>query len=111
MKIDYPLESQIGGLRLLWKEAFGDTDALLDVFWSTAFAADRCRCITIDDEVAAALYWFDCRFDDRPIAYIYAVATAKAQRKQGLCRKLMEDTRNLLFDWATAVSSLCRKCT
>jgi len=98
MKIDYPLESQIGGLRLLWKEAFGDTDALLDVFWSTAFAADRCRCITIDDEVAAALYWFDCRFDDRPIAYIYAVATAKAQRKQGLCRKLMEDTRNLLFD-------------
>jgi hypothetical protein len=97
MKIDYPLESQIDGLRRLWKEAFGDTDAFLDCFWSTAFSADRCRCITVDGKVAAALYWFDCRFDDRPIAYVYAVATAKAQRKQGLCRKLMDDTRSLLL--------------
>lgn len=98
MKIDYPLESQISSLRSLWKEAFGDTDAFLDIFWDTAFAPDRCRCITMGDQVAAALYWFDCRFDDRPIAYIYAVATSKAFRKQGLCRKLMDDTRQLLLE-------------
>lgn len=98
MKIDYPAEEQIAGLRSLWKEAFGDTDAFLDIFWSTAFSADRCRCISIDGQVAAALYWFDCRFDGRPIAYIYAVATAKAFRKQGLCRLLMDDTRKLLLE-------------
>lgn len=96
MKIDYPLETQTDGLRQLWKQAFGDTDAFLDIFWSTAFSPDRCRCITIDGQIAAALYWFDCRFEDRPMAYIYAVATAKAFRKQGLCRALMENTRNLL---------------
>ena len=98
MKIDYPLEDQIDGLRKLWKEAFGDTDTFLDIFWSTAFSPDRCRCISVDGQIAAALYWFDCRFEDQPLAYIYAVATAKAFRKQGLCRKLMDNTRNLLAE-------------
>ncbi len=97
MKIDYPLESQIEGLRQLWKEAFGDTDAFLDIFWDTAFSPDRCRCVTVDGQVAAALYWFDCRFEGRPMAYVYAVATGKAFRKRGLCRSLMDDTRALLL--------------
>lgn len=96
MRIDYPLENQIGGLRSLWQEAFGDSDAFLDIFWDAAFSSDRCRCVTIDDQVAAALYWFDCRLDGRPIAYVYAVATRKSFRKRGLCRKLMDDTRALL---------------
>lgn len=96
MKIDYPLESQIEGLRSLWQEAFGDSDAFLDIFWDTAFSPDRCRCIAIDDQVAAALYWFDCRLENRPVAYVYAVATRKSFRNRGLCRKLMDNTRALL---------------
>ena len=96
MKIDYPAENQLPQLRSLWKEAFGDTDAFLDSFFSTAFAPDRCRCIAIDEQVAAALYWFDCRLDSRPLAYVYAVATAKPFRKQGLCSRLMDDARQLL---------------
>ena len=98
MKIDYPLEGQTEGLRTLWKEAFSDSDAFLDIFWDTAFSPDRCRCITAAGQVAAALYWFDCRLGDRPIAYIYAVATAKEYRGQGLCRHLMDDTRRLLAE-------------
>ena len=96
MKIDYPAENQLPQLRLLWKEAFSDTDKFLDSFFSTAFSPDRCRCITIEDRVAAALYWFDCRLDGRPLAYLYAVATAKAFRRQGLCSRLMDDARQLL---------------
>ena len=96
MRIDYPEESRIPALRQLWQEAFGDTDAFLDKFFATGFSADRCQCCIADDTLAAALYWFDCRLEDRPIAYIYAVATGKAFRKQGLCRKLMEHTRQLL---------------
>lgn len=98
MKIDYPEQSQIDQLRSLWKEAFGDSDDFLDIFWETAFSPDRCRCVTADGQVAAALYWFDCRLDGRPIAYLYAVATAKAFRKRGLCRLLMDDTRRLLSE-------------
>lgn len=96
MKPDYPAEEQLPQLRELWKEAFDDEDAFLDTFFETAFAPDRCRCITVDGEVAAALYWFDCRCYDRPVAYLYAVATRKVFRGQGLCRALMADTEHCL---------------
>ena len=96
MKADYPTREQTEGLCRLWQEAFGDDDAFLDTFWSTGFSADRCRCITVDGEVAAALYWFDCRCDSVPMAYLYAVATAKKHRGKSLCHHLMEDTHALL---------------
>lgn len=96
MRADYPSPEQAGDLRSLWKEAFGDSDAFLNKFWETAFAYDRCRCITVNGKVAAALYWMDCRCDGAPMAYVYAVATAKAHRGTGLCRALMEDTHRHL---------------
>lgn len=97
MIIDFPTQAQIPGLRDLWKEAFGDTDAFLDHFYHTGFSKDRCRCICLDGKILAALYWFDCRWQDRNLAYIYAVATAKSHRGQGLSRKLMENTQTLLL--------------
>lgn len=96
MKIDKPQASQIPILRCLWKEAFGDDDSFLDSFFSTAFSADRCRCVTVDGKTVAMLYWFDCEYADKPIAYIYAVATAKDHRGQGICNKLMNSTHELL---------------
>ena len=92
MRADYPTPEQVDGLRLLWKEAFGDSDAFLDRFFETGFSYDRCRCIVLDGQIAAALYWFDCRCEGAPMAYLYAVATARAHRGKGLCRLLMEDT-------------------
>lgn len=100
--IDAPSSWQTQELRALWKEAFGDTDAFLDTFASTAFSPDRCRCVTQDDKVVAALYWFDCEFMDNPVAYIYAVATAKAVRGQGICHTLMENTHEHLKDMGYA---------
>jgi len=96
MKIDSPDGSQIHALRSLWKEAFGDSDEFLDIFFSTAFSADQCRCVAIDDTTAAALYLFDCSYSGRRIAYIYAVATLKAFRGRGLCSALMDDTHRFL---------------
>ncbi|MBQ3123794.1 MAG: GNAT family N-acetyltransferase [Clostridia bacterium] len=96
MNIDKPDKTQIAGLRALWREAFGDTDEFLDVFFATAFSPERCACVTIGDDVAAALYWFNCECNDKRVAYIYAVATAKAYRGQKLCHKLMEYTHKTL---------------
>ena len=96
MIIDAPEMAQLPALRALWKEAFGDTDAFLDSFEHTAFSPERCRCITSDGQVVAALYWFDCSYKKSKIAYIYAVATAISHRGQGLCRKLMDDTHRHL---------------
>lgn len=85
-------------LRRLWKQAFGDSDAFLDSFFSAGFSPDRCRQLTLDGKLAAALYWFDCSWEGKPIAYLYAVATDPAYRGRGLCRALMEDTHRHLLD-------------
>lgn len=96
MTANFPNPAQIPGLRKLWREAFEDDDAFLDIFFRTAYSPSRCRGIFDGDTAAAALYWFDCLWEGKPVAYLYAVATAKAHQGQGLCRALMEDTHKLL---------------
>lgn len=96
MRIDYPQSSQEDQLQALWKQAFGDEADFLELFFYRVFSPDRCRCVSIDGRVAAALYWLDCRCDGRPMAYLYAVATEDGFRRRGLCRVLMEDTHRLL---------------
>ena len=96
MKPDFPKLRQIPGLRKLWKEAFGDSDAFLDLFFANGFSPDRCRCMADGEEIAAVCYWFDIRCEGQKFAYVYAVATAKASRGQGLCRKLLADCAELL---------------
>lgn len=83
-------------LKRLWQQAFGDTPEFVDGFFSTGFSPERCRCLYAQGQLAAALYWFDCLWNGRKIAYIYAVATDKAFRGQGFCRRLMEDTHDRL---------------
>ncbi len=96
MKIEAPSPAQIPQLRALWQEAFGDSDAALDTFFGTAFSPRRCRCITLDGTVAAALYWFTVSCGGQKMAYLYAVATAAAYRGRGLCRELMAQTQRVL---------------
>ena len=94
MIIDKPTSTE--PLRRLWKQAFGDTDTFLDSFFAFGFSPNRCRQISVDGNVASALYWFDCSFREKKIAYLYAVATDTAFRGRGLCRMLMEDTHRHL---------------
>ena len=96
MKTNRPDDSLIPGLRSLWKEAFGDTDAFLDLFFFTAYDHDRCRCIVTEGRVEAALYWLDMTCDGQKFAYIYAVGTAVSARGKGLCRTLMAETAAVL---------------
>ena len=92
MNIDHPSPTQIPQLRALWREACGDTDVFLDTFFETAYAPQRCLCVTAGNEIAAAAYWFSCGDS----AYIYAVATAQAHRGQGYCHALMAQIHTLL---------------
>jgi hypothetical protein len=96
MKIDFPSPRQFPQLHSLWQEAFGDTDDFINSFFALGFSPQRCRCLTVDGTVAAALYWFVTDFDGKPVAYLYAVATKKSHRGQGLCRMLLADTHQLL---------------
>lgn len=85
-------------LRSLWQLAFGDSEEFIHLFFDTAYAPERCQTITIDDQVAAALYWFDTECGGQKFAYIYAVATHPDFRNRGLCRELMERTHALLAE-------------
>lgn len=92
MTIDCPTPAQIPALRRLWQQAFEDSDAFLDGFFSTGFAPQRCRCLTEQGKLAAALYWFDTMYQGSRFAYLYAVATDLRFRSRGFCHKLMSDT-------------------
>ncbi len=96
MNIKSPTSADIPNLRRLWQEAFGDTEEFLDLFFGSGFSPERCLFIEEEGTIAAVLYWFDCEWKGRKIAYIYAVATAKNQRGKGLCHKLMEHTHSHL---------------
>ena len=96
MVIEHPSRAHIPALRRLWQQAFGDTEAFLDSFFSLGFSPDRCLCVLEENAPAAALYWLDCSLDDLPCAYVYAVATRSDCRGRGLCRSLMGRTRDLL---------------
>lgn len=96
MTIDCPYPSHVGALRTLWRQAFGDPEEFLDLFFEAAFDPGRCRCVRENGQVTAALYWFDCRCRGQKLAYIYAVATERSHRGRGHCTRLMEDTHRFL---------------
>ena len=96
MNIDFPQETHLPQLRSLWKEAFPIDNEFINSFFKTAFHYQRCLCATENEELLAALYWFDCQYMNQPIAYIYGIATSKKHRGQGICRKLMTDTHEYL---------------
>lgn len=83
-------------LRKLWQEAFGDTVAYIDAFFETAYAPERSRVAVVDGEIAGMHFWFDCELEGERLAYLYAVATDKRFRGQGIATKLMEDGEALL---------------
>lgn len=96
MTIDTPREDHIPALRQLWQRAFGDSDEFLDGFFSVGFDPERCRAVSADDETVAALYWFDCRWEDKKVAYLYAVATKPEHQGKGYCAELMKNTHRHL---------------
>lgn len=96
MIIDNPTAAHRRQLRDLWQEAFGDTDAYLDLFFAAAFSPDRCRCVLDNGKAAAALYWMDCTCRGQKLAYLYAVATRQDLRGRGLATALLEDTHRQL---------------
>ncbi len=91
MTIDTPRPCQEPMLKKLWQETFGDTDDFVDAFWKTAYAPDRCRCVTVEDKPVSVIYWLDCSYAGHKVAYLYAGATDKAFRGRGYFSFLLTD--------------------
>lgn len=92
MKIDFPTPALGRQMVPLWQEAFGDSLEFIEGFFCTGFSPSRCRCVIIDEKVAAGLYWLDVHYGGQRFAYLYAIAVAKEHRGKGIFRALLEDT-------------------
>ena len=69
----------IADLQTLWQEAFHEPDDFADLFFTRGFSPERYHRIVENGRPVSALYWFDCSVDGKPVAYLYGIATAKAQ--------------------------------
>ena len=98
LRISCPDNSLVPSMRELWQEAFGDSNEALDSFFETAYSPDRCRVVTCGKNLLSALYIFDCQCDGKKLAYIYAVATRKSARGQGIGGELVRDTHKYLVE-------------
>ncbi len=83
-------------LKALWAEAFGDEAAVIEGFFATAYAPQRCMYILEDGKLLSAAYWLDCSYSGGKLAYIYAVATRQEARDRGLCHRLMDKIHEAL---------------
>ncbi len=96
MSAEYPALEHKAQLRRLFFTCFQEEEAFLDLFFREAYDPRHCRCVVKEGRVASALYWFDCVWEGRKCAYLYAVGTDPDFRNRGLCRYLLEDTHALL---------------
>lgn len=96
MIIENPRQQDIPALRTLWQQAFGDTDAFLDDFFSLAFAPERALVAKEQNEILGALYWLDCEAYGKTMSYVYAVATEKKRQGQGICKALMAEMHDCM---------------
>ena len=98
MIIKHPEKENIPALTELWMQAFGDTREFIAGFFRTGFSHDRCLLAEEQGQLLAALYWFDCTWEGKKVAYLYAIATDESHRGKGICKKLMAHTHQVLKD-------------
>jgi len=96
MTIEFPKSTDIKSLKALWKEAFGDTDEFIDLFFNTAFTKESALAVYDNEALVASLYWFDGSVANKKAAYIYGVATKKSQRGKGYSTSLLKRCHELL---------------
>ena len=96
MIIKHPQPENIPALTDLWMQAFGDSREFIERFFCTGFSQDRCLLAEEDSQLLAVLYWFDCLWEGKKIAYLYAIATDQNHRGKGICKALMEYTHEQL---------------
>lgn len=90
-------------LTRLWHTCFGDDAAVVEDFWETMWP--EITVFTLEDCAAMATA-MPVRWQEKPAAYLYAVATDPSRRGEGLCRRLMTEAENWLAGQGYAYATL-----
>ena len=69
-------------LQALFTEAFGDS-WFTELFFQRGYSPDRCF-LAAEEQVLAALPWFDCSLRGKRCAYVYGIATFEHCRGRGI---------------------------
>ncbi len=97
-------------LKLLWQEAFGDSDKDTAFYFDHRHRDDRLLLWEQDDVIAGMLTLLPCDLmidgTAYPARYIYAVATAQAFRRQGISTQLMQHAHAWMQQQGLAASVL-----
>ena len=78
------------GLKQLWQEAFGDSDAFVGHFMDKYYTHERMLAIEEDGNLLSMLHILPFTMDGKSIGYIYGVATALQKRGKGHATMLMK---------------------
>ena len=87
IELRHPHSGEEIKLRELFTEAFGD-EGFTDLFFAKGYSPSRCLG-AFDGELLAALHWFDCTLMGEKAAYVYGIASFKAQRGRGIGSELI----------------------
>ena len=87
IELRHPHSGEEIKLRELFTEAFGDED-FTALFFAKGYSPSRCLG-AFDGELLAALHWFDCTLMGEKAAYLYGIASFRAQRGRGIGSELI----------------------
>lgn len=82
-----PRENEEGQLRALFTEAFLD-EKFTDLFFSRGYSPERCF-VAAEEDILAAMHWFDCCSGGKKAAYVYGIAAFEAHRGRGVGSRLI----------------------
>ena len=89
--------------KALWKMAFGDGDAYLDLFFTCDYHPEQMLLLLEDGVAMTMLYLMPMTLKGPDITatahYVYALATDPAARKQGYGRQLLHAADRYVQDW------------
>lgn len=86
----------------IWNRVFGDDEAYIRFFLEHC-RHKQCLGLFAADKLVSMLFLIECAYDGMQGAYIYAVATDPAYRKQGFMRNLLDYSKHLDYDFLCLV--------
>lgn len=96
-------KKDLPALIALWELCFGDPPAVIQSFFDRLW--DDIQVFTTDN-CTAMLTAMPVRWQGKPAAYLYAVATHPNHRGQGLCRNLMTFAEQTLLEQGCSYTTL-----